>query len=590
MDAIDEVKSRLAIEDVIGEYVELKRAGRNFKGLSPFGAEKTPSFMVSPEKQIWHDFSSGKGGNVFSFVMEMEGLDFKGALELLARKAGVDLAQYRGANYAKNAKTKERLYQALDLSAKFYQEHLKRTPDALNYVIKKRGLSKETLLDFKIGYSPDGGFALGDFLRGKGFTPDEVKKAGLGNIFSGRLRDMFRGRIMIALMDSSGRVVGFTARLLKDDPNAPKYINTPATLLYDKSRHVFGLHAAKDSIRKSDFAVVVEGNMDVIASHQAGIRNVVATAGTAMTKDHLKEISRFSNDVRLSFDQDKAGQNATERTVILAAQTDIKLGVITIPSGKDPDELIQTDKKLWQSSIKKVRPALDWLLDFYAVGLDLASGQGKKTYVSKIMPVLDKLPNSVEQEHYKQLVSERVGVSLEAVNAQAKAETKPKTTLKRPKKEVSVTKVDADTARTENQYLSLLLMQPSLREYMEPVVPAMLHSEASQAMFGAIKEHKKEKARDLLEAVKEVDALTDYGKVITLLYEELYAHLEFVELEYEAARLQVRVIEHFVKDQKGRITAKLHQTTDEAAVTELLTKAKKLDQLLKAVKENVRGK
>lgn len=590
MDAVEEVKQRLAIEDVIGEYVELKRAGRNFKGLSPFGAEKTPSFMVSPEKQIWHDFSSGKGGSVFNFIMEMEGLDFKGALELLARKAGVDLAQYRGANYAKNAKTKERLYAALDLAAKFYQNQLKTEQAALDYVIKKRGMSKETLLDFKIGYSPDGGSALADFLLKKGYTPDEVKKAGLGNIYSGRLRDMFRGRIMIALMDSSGRVVGFTARLLKDDPNAPKYINTPATLLYDKSRHVFGLHAAKEAIRKSDFAVVVEGNMDVIASHQAGIKNVVATAGTAMTKDHLKEISRFSNDIRLSFDLDKAGQNATERTVILAAQTDIKLGVITIPSGKDPDELIQTDKKLWQSSIKKVQPAMDWLLEHYAQGLDLTAGQDKKSYVSRIMPVLDKLPNSVEQEHYQKLVSERVGVSLDAVNAQTKAENTPKTALKKPKQATNVTKIDADTAKTENQYLSLLLMQPSLRAYMEPVVAAMLHGESTQAMFAAIKEHKKEKARDLLEAVKEVDVLTDYGKVITLLYEELYAHLEFIELEYEAARLQVRVIEHFVKDQKSRITAKLHNTTDEAPVTELLQKAKKLDQLLKAVKENVRGK
>jgi DNA primase len=589
MDAVEEVKSRIAIEDVIGEYVELKRAGRNFKGLSPFGAEKTPSFMVSPEKQIWHDFSSGKGGSVFNFIMEMEGLDFKGALELLARKAGVNLAQYRGANYAKNAQTKERLYQALDLAAKFYQEHLKRTPDALDYVIKKRGLSKETLLDFKIGYSPESGFALGDFLRGKGFTPDEIKKAGLGNIFSGRLRDMFRGRIMIALMDSSGRVVGFTARLLKDDPKAPKYINTPATLLYDKSRHVFGLHAAKESIRRNDFAVVVEGNMDVIASYQAGIKNVVATAGTAMTKDHLKEISRFSNDVRLSFDQDKAGLNATERTIILAAQTDIKLGVITIPSGKDPDELIQTDKKLWQGAIKKPQYALDWLLDRYTEGIDITTGQGKKAYANKVMPVLDVLPNAVEQEHYKKLVSERLGVSLEAVNNQAKTVI-AKAPLKKPKTAVQIQKIDADIARTENQYLSLLLMQPSLRAYMDPVVPVMLHGDATKQMYDAIKEYRKDKARDVLEAVKEVDLLTDYGKVITLLYEELYAHLEFVELEYEAARLQVRVIEHFVKDQKAKITAKLHAQQDEAAVTELLQKAKKLDQLLKSVKENIRGK
>jgi DNA primase len=329
--------------------------------------------------------------------------------------------------------------------------------------------------------------------------------------------------------------------------------------------------------------------MDVIASHQAGIKNVVATAGTAMTKDHLKEISRFSSDIRLSFDQDKAGLNATERTIILAAQTDIKLGVITIPSGKDPDELIQTDKKLWQASIKKPQYALDWLLDRYAEDVDIRTGQGKKAYANKVMPVLDVLSNAVEQEHYKKLVSERLGVSLEAVNNQAKAQEK-KIPLKQPKTAVQIQKIDADIARTENQYLSLLLMQPSLRAYMDPVIPAMLHGDGPKQMFEAIKANVKDKARDVLEAVKEVSVLTDYGKVITLLYEELYAHLEFVELEYEAARLQVRVIEHFVKDQKAKITAKLHAEQDEAAVTELLQKAKKLDQLLKSTKENIRAK
>lgn len=587
MDAVDEIKQRLAIEDVIGEYVELRRAGRNFRGLSPFGAEKTPSFMVSPEKQIWHDFSSGKGGNMFSFVMEMEGLDFKGALELLARKAGVDLAQYRGSNYAKNAKTKERLYAALDLAAKFYQLQLKGNKNVLEYVLKDRALTKDTVVEFKVGYAPEGGYALGDFLLKKGFTPDEIKKAGLGNIFSGKLRDMFRGRMTIALMDAQGQVIGFTARILRDDPNAPKYINTPQTLLYDKSRHVFGLHLAKDAIRKNDFAVVVEGNMDVIASHQAGVKNVVATAGTAMTAQHLKEISRFSSDVRLSFDQDKAGLNATERTIILAAGMDIKLGVITIPSGKDPDELIKTDKMAWQKTVQKHDYALDWLIDYYARDVDMQSGAGKKAYAAKIVPILSKLPNQVEQEHYQKVVADKLGVSTLAVNRQTPGAEQKR--YKKPKDVTQVTKSQADIARTENQYLSLLLMQPSLRLYMEPVQPMMLHEDAAE-MFAFIVKNNKEKARDVLENAQNVQNLSDYGKIISLLYEELYANLEFIELEYEAARLQVRVIEHFVKEQKSKITAQLQGETSVESVTKLLQNAKKLDQLLKSVKENARGK
>ncbi len=589
MDAVEEVKSRLSIEDVIGEYVELRRAGRNYKGLSPFGAEKTPSFMVSPEKQIWHDFSSGKGGNIFSFVMEMEGLDFKGALELLARKAGVDLSQYRSSSYARQTKTKEQLYECLEIATKFYQTQFKNNRTALEYILKERAFTKETALNFRIGYAPDGGRALANFLQKKGFSQTLIKQAGLGNIFRGEVRDMFRGRIMIPLMDASGRVIGFTARLLIDNPDAPKYINTPQTLLYDKSRHVFGLHLAKEAIRKSDFAVVVEGNMDVIASHQAEVANVVATAGTAMTKSHLKEISRFTHDIRLSFDQDKAGLNATERTILLASEMDIKLSVITIPSGKDPDELIRTNRTAWQKTIQTSEYALDWLLQRYAEDIDITSGSGKKAYSQKVIPVLDKITNAVEQEHYKRQVSDLLGVSFEALDSQTKKLPEQKKFYKQPKNVVPVQKQDADVAKTENQYLSLMLTQPSLRVYADAVDERMLTVLPARDLLKVIKAHPKDKARDILSLESNVHNITDYGKVVSLLYEELYSHLEFVELEYEAARLQVRVIEHFVKQQKTIITARLQTEKSDAEVTELLQKVKKLDQLLKTAKETIRG-
>src|SRR5690606_5842603 len=249
MYAVTEVKAKLSIEDVVSEYVQLKRAGRNLKGLSPFTNEKTPSFMVSPEKQIWHDFSSGKGGDMFSFIQEVEGLDFKGSLELLARKAGVDLEQFKGSRRG-GGKEKERLYEVLELAARFYQTQLKGSRTALEYLLKKRAFTKETILLFRLGYSPNTGDALYKFLLAKGFTEQEMTRACL---ITKRYRgpgDMFRGRVMVPLSDASGRVVGFTARLLADDPEAPKYINTPATLLYDKGRQVYGLHLAKDSIRK----------------------------------------------------------------------------------------------------------------------------------------------------------------------------------------------------------------------------------------------------------------------------------------------------------------------------------------------------
>ena len=384
MDAVEDIKSRLSIEDVVGEYVELKRAGRNFKGLSPFSNEKTASFMVSPEKQIWHDFSSGKGGNIFSFVMEMEGLDFKGALELLARKAGIDLSLYRVGNTKSNSDLKNRLYDVLEAATKFYQVQFSKNQTALEYIFKKRKFTKTTVLDFRIGYAPNSSSGLVTFLSAKGFTKEEIKKAGLATDRYGQFQDMFRGRIMIPLADGQGRIVGFTARLLADNPNAPKYINTPATLLYDKGRHVYGLHLAKEAIRKANFVVVVEGNLDVISSHQAGVLNVVATAGTAMTKMHLKELSKFADDIRLCFDQDNAGINAAERAIELAGDLNSNLSILTVTEGKDPDELIQTNVKQWQEVVDRPKYAVDWLIERYQLLYDIQSAQGKKQFTSKI--------------------------------------------------------------------------------------------------------------------------------------------------------------------------------------------------------------
>jgi DNA primase len=291
-DAKEEVRARLNIEDVIGEYIQLKRAGRNFKGLSPFSGEKTASFFVSPEKHIWHDFSSGKGGDVFSFVMEVEGMDFRQALELLARRAGVDLSVYQSDGSQQLAKRKKRLLAAIELATTYYMQSLLSNPHAQEYIFKKRGLNKKVVQDFRIGYAPDNGEALTGFLAKKGFSGQEMTDAGLTNRFGG---DLFRGRMMVPLMDGTGQVIGFTGRILTDDPAAPKYLNTPQTLLYDKSRHVFGLSQAKEAIRGANYAVVVEGNLDVVSSHQAEIRQVVATAGTAITEHHLRQLGRLTS-------------------------------------------------------------------------------------------------------------------------------------------------------------------------------------------------------------------------------------------------------------------------------------------------------
>ncbi len=573
MDAVEDIKSKLSIEDVISRYMELKRAGHNWRGLSPFSNEKTPSFMVSPEKQIWHDFSSGKGGNIFSFIMEMEGTDFKGALELLARQAGVDLDQYQRSS-GQRGQQKERLGQALELAAKFYQAHFKKNQTALEYIFTKRQFSKDTALTFRLGYSPNSGNSLTKFLLTKNFTLTELKQAGLSTQRFKEPGDMFRGRIMIPLMDTFGKVIGFTARLLNDEPDAPKYINTPGTILYDKSRHVFGLHLAKQDIRKAGYAVVVEGNMDVIASHQAGVGQVVATAGTAMTEQHFKIIGRLTQDVRLAFDQDAAGLQAAERSIPLAAKADVSLSIITIKDAKDPDELISKQPALWRRSIESPQYAIDWLIERYSHQLDINSAQGKRQFTDILLKVIRQLPDSVEQDHYVTSLSNLIGVDANALRAKL-SNTKSDSRVIAPR-QATPKQLDAEqieTIKTQNHLLALALMQPDIRPYLAVLTAEMLPEQPAQKLL-VFMQNNPDRA---------VQNPEDYGKMLVLLYEELYQDLDIVELRYEATRLQIRLIEKYVNSQKTKL-AQTMRVSNETETKNLLKQARELDSLLNSTK------
>ena len=598
MDAVEEIKARLSIEDVIGEYVQLKRTGRNWKGLSPFTSEKTPSFVVSPEKQIWHDFSSGRGGNMFSFVMEMDGLDFKGALELLARKAGVDLEQFRQGARA-GGPNKERLHELLELSTKFYQTQFSQNEVAWRYVFEKRQFTKETVLTWRLGYAPSTGRALIDFLKKRGFTEVEMKQAGVTTQRARGLGDMFRGRLMVPLCDGGGRVIGFTARILTDDPNAPKYINTPQTVLYDKSRHVFGLHLAKEAIRKNAYAVAVEGNLDVVASHQAGIRQTVAVAGTALTEYHLKILSRFTDDIRLCFDADKAGIAATERAIPLASRAGVSLSIIDIPSGKDPDELVRTQPELWQEAVNHRQYALDWLMSRYQKLLDVSSAQGKREFTDILLPLVRRLSDQVEQDHYLTKIAEVTGVSRSALDA--KLSSGPSEPLKKmraiPQTLTISDKQTIEYAKTQDHILALTLMVPSLRHHLELLTPDMFAQANAKELLAFIKNHPDfdgskaavGKLADIAKAVQTREGSTeavqtfgDYVKMLVLQYEQLYQDLDETELDYEATRLAARLVDTYVKTEKSNLAAQL-STADDAQTAQLLEQVHALDTLLKRV-------
>lgn len=529
--AMDEIRARINIEDLASEYLELRRAGRNFKALSPWTNERTPSFIVSPEKQIWHDFSSGKGGDIFGFIMEVEGMTFRESLEFLARKAGVELKQFDNRRTQEIAAKKKRLYEILNTSANIFQNSLSRNEEARSYVFEKRKLSKEIVQEFRIGYAPNTQRGVVEFLLKKGFSKKDIEDAGMTNRFGG---DIFRDRMVITLQDSTGAPVGFTGRILKEVENAPKYLNTPQTLLYDKSSNVFGLPQAKNEIRKAGFAVVVEGNMDVISSHQAGVKNVVATAGTAMTVKHLKTISRFSNDIRLCFDADDAGVSATERAISLAQEAGVELSIISLDQSggeaKDPDELIQISLDLWKSSIQNPQPAVEWVLDQYQKRLDISSAAGKKQFSNIALKLVEKLGDPVEKEFYLNEISRRLGTSKEALLAKT-AET---STYQKPKRRIKAEKLEAqkDEFLYEDDLLALAIMNEKLAKRLEALPEKPLHGENRNQIFEILQKGNREelknfenyvkilllKADERLgkikdDAVKEVERLVDKVKI-----------------------------------------------------------------------------
>ena len=571
-DAREEIKSRISIEDLAGEYLELKRTGRNFKALSPWTNERTPSFIVSPDKQIWHDFSSGKGGDIFGFIMEVEGMNFREALEFLARKAGVEIETFNSKRSKEIAEKKERLRKILQISSNFYQHMLIRDKKALNYVFKKRKLSKEIVQDFKVGYAPNGQKILTNFLLKKGFSLNDIRDAGLLNRFGG---DIFRNRMVITLKDASGEPVGFTGRIIDDEPNAPKYLNTPQTLLYDKSSNIFGLSQAKNEIRKTGFAVVVEGNMDVISSHQVGVENVVATAGTAMTVNHLKALSRFSNDIRLCFDSDQAGINATERAISLGQQAGVELSIITLDQSagqaKDPDELIQKDIELWRKSISNPQPAMEWVFDQYQKRLDISTAKGKKDFSTIALKLVENLNDPVEKDFYINEISKRIGVSKATLLNKIGEEKKPEKTKKRVKIEKTDKKF-VDDFLYEDDLLALAIKEPRLAKMLSDLKENSLHGEQRNKILEILKSED-------MELLKSFD---EYVKILLLKADERLGNIKESATD-EVKRLIQKVKTENLRTQKENLQAELENAEiqgDENLKTKILSKIIELNKEL----------
>lgn len=416
-DQVQQIKDKLNIVDIVQQYVKLHKAGKNFKGLSPFGNEKTPSFFVSPDKGMYYDFSSGQGGDMFSFVQKMEGVDFKGALQVLAEKAGVELK--RESKESRDAR--ESLYAVLEEATQFFETKLSENAEAREY-LTKRGLEESTMRSFRLGFALEDWQTLLNHLTKKGFKEKEIEQAGLikkGE--KGGYYDRFRSRIVFPIMDPAGRVVAFSGRIFgeaaQDDKNA-KYLNSPETPLFNKSRILFGYNKAKQFIRKYDFSIFVEGQMDLVMSHQAGYTNTVASSGTGITNNHLILLDRLSKKLVMAFDADTAGIASSGRAAALALSRGMDVKVAKVPFGKDPADCILEDVSLWKDAVRTSKHVVDFYLD-----LALEEGREKKWNQRKlvlyardtVLPYLQKVQSATDKAQFVHNYANVLGIREESV-------------------------------------------------------------------------------------------------------------------------------------------------------------------------------
>ncbi len=408
MSPVEQIKERLSLVDVVSQYVKLTKAGKHHKGLSPFTKEKTPSFYVSPDRGLYHCFSTGKGGDIFTFVEEMEGVDFQGALKILAERAGVEL-KYESQSLRDK---RSRLYAVLKDAKLFYQDVLSKESGVLKY-LNSRGINEKSIKNFELGYAPDNWDSLTKKLTGLGYTKEELEKSGLSKSREGKdsQYDIFRNRIVFPINDASRRTVGFSGRIFPDrekkDREGAKYLNTPETELFIKSRILYGYDKAKQSIRKHNFSILVEGQMDVVMSHQAGYTNTVAVSGTAFSEYHLNLLKRLSKNLLMAFDADDAGIASSGKSAALALLNRMDVKVSKLEEGIDPADLIKKNPEDWKKAIRNSTHIVEFYLDVIESKEKDLRKRGLKAH-ELIIPLLAQIENRIDQAHFISLVASRL--------------------------------------------------------------------------------------------------------------------------------------------------------------------------------------
>lgn len=485
MDQASQIREKIDIVAFISEYLPLKKAGRNFKANCPFHNEDTPSFIVSPERQIWHCFGCGKGGDCFTFLMEYENMEFPEALRVLAKKAGVTLKEssFQASHYSE----KEKIFSLNNLALKYYHYILLNHPSAkkaLDYLISQRKINKGIIETFEIGFSPNTNSSLSDYLmQKKGFKSKDLFDAGLAFEARGRVFDFFRGRIMFPLFDHRGNVAGFSGRTLDEKANPPKYINTKETTVYHKGSMFFGLNSAKEEIKGQQNAILVEGEFDVISLFKEGIKNVVAIKGTALTEDQVALLSRFTPKVSLCLDQDSAGFEATKRSLAVLEKRAVTTTIILTKDAKDPDEAIKNNPAEFKKAVKNDVGIYDYLISKFLEENDKNQIEGKKTITDNLLLLFAQISNEVVKEHYLKKLSKEIDVSLESL-------TKELEKIQKGNEEEKIV-VLAKQKRTrrgllEEYLVALLIQEDNSKEILKTIEQGLKNYEFESLVFEKI--------------------------------------------------------------------------------------------------------
>ena len=577
---VQQIKERLSIEEIVSSYIKLEKAGANFKAKCPFHNEKTPSFFVSPDRGSYYCFGCGAKGDIFSFIEEFEGLDFKGALKILAERAGIPLAQYSKEKEGE----KEKLYRAMEEATKFFEKNLTENKEVLKY-LKSRGLEEKTIGDFRIGFSLLDWRTLFEYLKSKGFSDKEIELAGLAKKTEKGFYDRFRGRIIFPISDSSGRIIAFSGRIFSAEGGSTsggevsnyeqaKYLNSPDTPIFSKSAVLYGLDKAKESIRKNNFSILVEGQMDLILSHQAGFRNTVATSGTALSDatvskenvvSNLVLLRRLSGNIILAFDADRAGFNASSRAGKIALSFGMDVKVVSMSEGIDPADLIsQNGTDAWRMAIRNSKHIIEFLLDKILNSHKEDMRKVGREIREKILPYIDSIESAIEKSHFIKIISNKSGI---AENALLEDLKKVQSELKFETEEIRTAKKNVEKKMRkdpiERRLLGIAFWQENIQN--KTIDPELIFQ-------------KLDKAKEIYKDIKE-----------DLIYEAEEFYLNSENLQKDVDEMMSNIEEEYLNEELNKKMIELNNFKNKKEEMEIL---KKINEIIKKKEEikNNRGR